>query len=128
MDDRNKGGGGGGGESFVVQSINTEETDFGRSYLLGNRKGLGGLKNKKREINQVYILKSKQQPIKNRFEETFEREWTSFLHDPLFSVGPAVCTPRGPGPLRAVKLTWLSKPLSSEFIIILSALIYFYFF
>lgn len=56
--------GGGGGESFAVQSINTAEAVFGSSYLLGNRKGLGGLKNKKRDINQVYFSKSKQEPIK----------------------------------------------------------------
>lgn len=29
----------------------------GSSHLLGNRKGLGGLKNKKREISQAYMSK-----------------------------------------------------------------------
>lgn len=32
-------------ESFAIQNINREEAVFGRSYLLGNRKGLAGLKN-----------------------------------------------------------------------------------
>lgn len=53
-------------KSFTNQTIERGEMVFGSSYLLGNRKGLAGLKNKKKEINQVYILKSKQQPIKNR--------------------------------------------------------------
>lgn len=57
MDDRNK-------ERRRSLSVS------GRSYLLGNRKGIEGLKTKEREINQVYILKSQQQPIKNILEET----------------------------------------------------------
>lgn len=67
----------GGGEFRKNQNNDREETVFGRSYLLGNRKGLAGLKNRKEEINQVYILESKQQPIKNRPVETLEKEWTA---------------------------------------------------
>lgn len=59
--------GGGGGESFAIQTINSGETVYGRSYLLGNRKGLAGLKNRKREINHIYNFKSKQQRMENRF-------------------------------------------------------------
>lgn len=55
------------------QNINRGESEFGSSYLLGNRKGLTGLKHKKREINQVYISQSKQQPIENRFAKTLEQ-------------------------------------------------------
>lgn len=85
-------GGGGGVERFTIQNINTEETVFGRSYLLGNRKGLAGLKNKRREINQIHIFESKEQPIETRFAETFEREWTCFLHDVLSFLCPAAGT------------------------------------
>lgn len=81
IDDRSNGGKKQEEESFTIQNINRVETVFGRSYLLGNRKGLAGLKNKEREINQVYILQSKQQPIKNRSGETFEKQRTDCLHD-----------------------------------------------
>lgn len=38
----------------------------GRPYLLGKRKGLAWLKNKKGKINQVFILKSKQHHVHKR--------------------------------------------------------------
>lgn len=105
MDDRNK-------ERRRSLSIS------GRSYLLGNRKGIEGLKIKEREINQVYILKSKQQPIKNMLEETWE------IVDIFSSSSAAYLFPAGArsvdtGPLKTLKLTWLSKPLCAERLIII---------
>lgn len=105
MDDRNK-------ERRRSLSVS------GRSYLLGNRKGIEGLKTKEREINQVYILKSKQQPIKNILEETWERV-DIFSPSCAAYLFPAGARSVDIGPLKTLKLTWLSKPLCAERLIIL---------
>lgn len=54
----------GGKWTFVIQDINKEETIFGSSYLLGNRRGFAGLQDKEREINQSFVfLKSKHEAM-----------------------------------------------------------------
>lgn len=105
MDDRNK-------ERRRSLSVS------GRSYLLGNRKGIEGLKTKEREINQAYILKSKQQPIKNILEETWERV-DIFSPSCAAYLFPAGACSVDIAPLKTLKLTWLSKPLCAERLIIL---------
>lgn len=75
-------------------------------------------KQKKREMIKIYILKSEQQPIKTRFAESFEQEWTSFLHNPLSFLLPAAAAHTlGTGPLKTLK----PMLLSNELIIILLA-------
>lgn len=64
-----------------------EEQFLGRSHLLGNRKGLAGLKNKETGDKSGLHLGINATGDKNRFAETLEREGTSFLHNlPLLSV------------------------------------------
>lgn len=92
---------------------------FGRSYLLGNRKGLAGLKNQKEgdESGLYFEVKAtaNQKQIRGDFGENmdiFSSSYAAFLV-------PAGAHTLDTGPLKTLKPTRLSKPLSSECLVTL---------
>lgn len=79
--------------SFASQSIGAVSTLFGRSYLLGNRKGLAGLetkrefrkKQKKQKQIQVYILKREHPPSPSRYAKSLKQEGVCVPPSPTFT-------------------------------------------